>query len=37
MVEDGVTEFTEVGPGNVLQGLVKKVSSEVTTESKSTL
>ena len=37
MIADGVTEFTEVGPGNVLQGLVKKVSSDVATESKSTL
>jgi [acyl-carrier-protein] S-malonyltransferase len=37
MVADGVTEFTELGPGNVLQGLIKKVSSEVTAESKSTL
>ncbi len=37
MLEDGVTEFTELGPGNVLQGLIKKVSSEVAVESKSTL
>jgi [acyl-carrier-protein] S-malonyltransferase len=37
MIADGVTEFTEVGPGNVLQGLVSKVSREVRTESKSTL
>ena len=33
MLEDGATSFTEVGPGNVLQGLVKKVNREVTTES----
>ncbi len=26
MVNDGATEFTEVGPGNVLQGLIKKIS-----------
>ena len=37
MLEDGVTEFTELGPGNVLQGLVSKVSREVAVESKSTL
>jgi len=28
MVEDGATEFTEVGPGKVLQGLVQKVHRE---------
>lgn len=33
MIEDGGTEFVEVGPGNVLQGLVKKVSREVQTSS----
>jgi [acyl-carrier-protein] S-malonyltransferase len=37
MIADGVTEFTEVGPGNVLQGLVSKVSRDVAVESKSTL
>ena len=37
MIADGVTEFTEVGPGNVLQGLVSKVSRDVHAESKSTL
>ena len=33
MLEDGATSFTEVGPGNVLQGLVKKVSRSVETNS----
>ena len=37
MVGDGVTEFTEVGPGTVLQGLVTKVSRDVKAESISTL
>jgi [acyl-carrier-protein] S-malonyltransferase len=33
MLEDGATSFTEVGPGNVLQGLVKKVERHIPTES----
>ncbi len=33
MIADGATEFIEVGPGNVLQGLVKKVSREVQTSA----
>jgi [acyl-carrier-protein] S-malonyltransferase len=35
MIADGATAFVEVGPGNVLQGLVKKVSREVQTSSAS--
>lgn len=37
MLEDGATSFTEVGPGNVLQGLVKKVNRSVETNSVSIL
>ena len=33
MVADGATHFTEVGPGRVLQGLVKKIHREVETSS----
>lgn len=37
MIEDGFTDFTELGPGNVLQGLIKKTNAEVLTESKANL
>lgn len=30
MIQDGATVFTEVGPGNVLQGLIKRINKEVT-------
>lgn len=33
MIADGVSGFTEVGPGKVLQGLVKKVDRKMPTES----
>ena len=33
MILDGATRFTEVGPGKVLQGLVKKIDSSIETES----
>lgn len=33
MIAGGATRFIEVGPGNVLQGLVKKVDREIETES----
>ncbi|MBS1781923.1 MAG: ACP S-malonyltransferase [Bacteroidetes bacterium] len=32
MVANGATQFTEVGPGAVLQGLVKKIAKEVPTD-----
>lgn len=33
MIADGATLFTEVGPGNVLQGLVKKINKDAETAS----
>jgi [acyl-carrier-protein] S-malonyltransferase len=35
MIADGASHFTEVGPGNVLQGLVKKINKEMITEGLS--
>jgi [acyl-carrier-protein] S-malonyltransferase len=35
MIEDGADSFTEVGPGKVLQGLIKKVDRKMPTESAS--
>jgi [acyl-carrier-protein] S-malonyltransferase len=29
MIASGVTMFIEVGPGNVLQGLIKKVKRDI--------
>ncbi len=37
MIRDGADHFTEVGPGNVLQGLIKKTDKTVTVESASNL
>ena len=33
MIAAGATSFTEVGPGNVLQGLIKKVSKDMPADS----
>jgi len=33
MIVDGASSFTEVGPGKVLQGLIKKISRETLTDS----
>lgn len=33
MIKDGATNFVEVGPGKTLQGLIKKIDSEVTSAS----
>ncbi|RXG32092.1 ACP S-malonyltransferase [Leeuwenhoekiella marinoflava] len=35
MIADGATEFIEVGPGKVLQGLVKKIDRQAQTSSAS--
>lgn len=35
MIKDGATQFTEVGPGKVLQGLVRKIDMSVETASAS--
>ncbi len=35
MISDGGTEFTEIGPGKVLQGLMRKIDRKVTTNGVS--
>ena len=35
MISDGATHFTEVGPGKVLQGLIKKIDRSIEAESGS--
>ena len=37
MVADGAVEFVELGPGNVLQGLVKKIAPQVSATGKQQL
>lgn len=33
MITDGAESFTEVGPGNVLQGLIKKINKDILTSA----
>ncbi|MCD6091136.1 MAG: ACP S-malonyltransferase [Bacteroidales bacterium] len=33
MISDGITELTEVGPGNILQGLLKKIDRKIPSKS----
>lgn len=36
MTSDGITSFVELGPGSVLQGLIRKISANAEVESKAT-
>jgi [acyl-carrier-protein] S-malonyltransferase len=36
MIADGCTSFTEVGPGQVLQGMVKKIDRAMATSGINT-
>ena len=37
MIQNGVNEFIEIGPGKVLSGLIKRVSDKVSSKSINTI
>ena len=37
MIEQGVNEFIEIGPGKVLSGLVKRIDDKVSSKSINTI
>ena len=37
MIDNGVNEFIEIGPGKVLSGLVKRISDKVSSKSINTI
>ena len=37
MIQNGVDEFIEIGPGKVLSGLVKRINDKVSSKSINTI
>ena len=37
MIENGINEFIEIGPGKVLSGLVKRINDKVSSKSINTI